>query len=63
MNLLPKIKVEIVIYETPLDTLIDTIREMCIRDRDVVKKEQDKLAEFEEKMKSLNERLAFLENL
>ena len=30
---------------------------------DVVKKEQDKLAEFEEKMKSLNERLAFLENL
>ena len=25
VNLLPKIKVEIVIYETPLDTLIDTI--------------------------------------
>ena len=29
VNLLPKIKVEIVIYETPLDTLIDTIRGVC----------------------------------
>lgn len=29
INLMPKIKVEIVIYETPLDTLIDTIRRVC----------------------------------
>ncbi|HAT57099.1 MAG TPA: P-II family nitrogen regulator [Veillonellaceae bacterium] len=29
VDLMPKIKVEIVIYETPLDTLIDAIREVC----------------------------------
>lgn len=29
IDLMPKIKVEIVIYETPLDTLIDAIREVC----------------------------------
>lgn len=30
VNLLPKVKVEIVIYETPLEKLIDTIRDTCI---------------------------------
>ena len=29
VNLLPKVKVEIVIYETPLEKLIDTIRDTC----------------------------------
>lgn len=29
VNLLPKLKIEIVIYETPLDTLIDCIRSVC----------------------------------
>lgn len=29
INLMPKIKLEIVIYETPLQTLIDAIREVC----------------------------------
>lgn len=29
INLMPKVKVEIVIYETPLQKLIDTIREVC----------------------------------
>lgn len=29
INLLPKIKVEIVIYETPLEVLIQTIRDTC----------------------------------
>ena len=29
VNLLPKVKVEIVIYETPLENLIDTIRDTC----------------------------------
>lgn len=29
VNLLPKVKVEIVIYETPLEKLIDTIRDIC----------------------------------
>ena len=29
VNLLPKVKVEIVIYETPLEQLIDTIRDTC----------------------------------
>ncbi len=29
VDLLPKLKIEIVIYETPLDTLIDAIREVC----------------------------------
>lgn len=29
VDLVPKIKVEIVIYETPLDTLVDAIREVC----------------------------------
>lgn len=29
ISLMPKVKVEIVIYETPLDTLIDCIRKVC----------------------------------
>lgn len=29
VNLLPKIKIEIVIYETPLEKLIQTIRDTC----------------------------------
>jgi nitrogen regulatory protein P-II 1 len=29
VNLMPKTKIEIVIYETPLDLLIDTIRRVC----------------------------------
>ena len=29
VNLLPKVKVEIVIYKTPLEKLIDTIRDTC----------------------------------
>jgi nitrogen regulatory protein P-II len=29
INLMPKVKVEIVIFETPLQKLIDTIREVC----------------------------------
>ena len=29
INLLPKVKVEIVIYETPLEVLIQTIRDTC----------------------------------
>lgn len=29
VNLLPKVKIEIVIYETPLDTLVKTIRDVC----------------------------------
>ncbi len=29
VNLLPKVKIEIVIYETPLDKLVETIREVC----------------------------------
>lgn len=29
VNLLPKVKVEIVIYETPLEKLIDTIQDTC----------------------------------
>ena len=29
VNLMPKIKIEIVIYETPLDLLIETIRNVC----------------------------------
>lgn len=29
VNLLPKVKVEIVIYEIPLEKLIDTIRDTC----------------------------------
>lgn len=29
VNLVPNAKVEIVIYETPLDKLIDTIRDVC----------------------------------
>lgn len=29
VNLMPKVKVEIVIYETPLDKLIDCIRGVC----------------------------------
>lgn len=29
VNLLPKLKIEIVIYETPLDKLIDCIRGVC----------------------------------
>ena len=29
VNLMPKTKVEIVIFETPLQKLIDTIREVC----------------------------------
>ncbi len=29
VNLLPKVKIEIVIYETPLDKLVDAIRSVC----------------------------------
>lgn len=29
VNLLPKVKIEIVIYETPLDKLVETIRDVC----------------------------------
>lgn len=29
VNLLPKVKIEIVIYETPLDKLVETIRSVC----------------------------------
>ncbi len=29
VNLLPKVKIEIVIYETPLDKLVEAIRDVC----------------------------------